>query len=77
MKKQVSVDDGKIVLHRVCTNSGMDSAEVSSLKKEVEMLKERLEKNEAKGKGVICCRVNLAVTFAVVFIIFFIIKKLN
>lgn len=47
MKKRVAVDDGKIVLHQVC-NSGMDNTEVSSLKKAVEMIKERLDKNEAK-----------------------------
>ena len=52
-KKPVPVDDGKIVMHQVC-NSGGDDAQVSSLRKEVEMLKERLDKNEAKGKGAIC-----------------------
>lgn len=52
MNKRVAVDDGKIVLHQVC-NSERDNVEVSSLKKAVEMLKERLEKNEAKGKGTI------------------------
>lgn len=58
MKKRVAVDDGKIVLHQVC-NSGMDNTEVSSLKKAVEMIKERLDKNEAKGKGAICWFINL------------------
>ena len=45
--------DGKILIHQVC-NSGKDNAEISSLKKAVERLKERLDKNEAKGKGTIC-----------------------
>ena len=54
MNKPVAVaDDGKIVLHQVC-NSERDNAEISSLKKVVEMLKERLDKNEAKGKGATC-----------------------
>ena len=50
VKKRVSVDDGKIVLHQVCTNSGMDSAEVSSLKKAVEMLKVDCRRMKPKVK---------------------------
>ena len=52
-KKLVPVDDGRIVMHQVC-NSGTDDAEISSLKKEVETLKERMDKDEAKGKKAIC-----------------------
>ena len=51
------VDDGKIVLHQVC-NSGRDNVEVSLLKKALEMLKERLDEFEAKGKGAICLLIN-------------------
>ena len=51
--KPVPVDDGKIVMHQVC-NPGTVNADVSSLKKEVEMLRkeliQRLDKSEAKGK---------------------------
>ena len=54
MNKRVAVaDNGKIVLHQVC-NSESGNADISSLKKVVEMLKERWDKNEAKGKGVTC-----------------------
>lgn len=55
--KSSSVDDGKIVLHQIF-NSGTAKAEISSLKKEVEMLRkdvtQLLDKNEAKGKRAIC-----------------------
>lgn len=66
---QGSVNDGKIVMHQLC-NSGMAKAEVSSLKKEVEMLRkvltQRLDKNGTKGKWEILL-VNLCVIFASVF----------
>jgi len=52
-KNLVPVDDGKIVIHQAC-NSGGNDAEVSSLRKEVEMLKERLDKDKAKGKKAFC-----------------------
>ena len=52
-KRGVVADNGKIVLHQVC-NSERGNAEISSLKKVVEMLKERWDKNEAKGKGATC-----------------------
>jgi len=55
--KPVPVDDGKIVLHQIF-NPGTAKAEISSLKKEVEMLRkdmtQLLDKYEAKGKRVIC-----------------------
>jgi len=55
--KPVAVDDGKIVLHQIF-NSGTAKAEMSSLKKEVEMLRkdvaQLLDKYEAKGKRAIC-----------------------
>lgn len=57
INKPVAVDDGKIVLHQIF-NSGTAKAEISSLKKEVEMLRkdvtQLLDKNEAKGKRAIC-----------------------
>ena len=52
-KRGAVTDNGKIVVHQVC-NSEKNSAEVSSLKKAVEMLKAGLDKNGAKGKGAIC-----------------------
>ena len=55
--KPVPVDDGKIVLHQIF-NAGTAKAEMSSLKKEVEMLRkdmtQLLDKYEAKGKIAIC-----------------------
>ena len=51
------VDDGKIVLHQIF-NPGTAKAEISLLKKEVEMLRkdltQLLDKNKTKGKGAIC-----------------------
>ena len=47
------VDDGKIVLHQIF-NAGTARAEISSLRKEVEKLRNDLthllDKNETKGK---------------------------
>ena len=61
-RSQGSVNDGKIVMHQLC-NSGMAKAEVSSLKREVEMLRkeltQRLDKNETEGKWVIDLLVEL------------------
>ena len=55
--KPVAVDDGKIVLHQIF-NSGTAKAEISSLKKEVDILRkdltQLLDKNEDKGKRAIC-----------------------
>jgi len=48
-KKLVPLDDGKIVMHQVC-NSGGDDAEVSSLRKEVETLKNDWTRTKPKVK---------------------------
>ena len=65
--KQLHVDDGRIVMHQTC-NPGTGNAEVSSLKKEVEMLRkevtQRLDKSEAKGKLMIFFSQNLYLIFA-------------
>ena len=51
---QGSVNDGKIEVHQIC-NWGSAKAEVSSLKKEVEMLRkdltQRFDRIEQKGKS--------------------------
>ena len=51
---QGSVNDGKIEVHQIC-NWGAAKAEVSSLKKEVEMLRkdltQRFDRIEQKGKS--------------------------
>ena len=43
-----SVSDGKIVMHQVC-NSGPSNVEISSLKKELKMLRKELNKNGTRG----------------------------
>ena len=43
-----SVSDGKIVMHQLC-NSGPSNVEISSLKKELEMLRKELIKNGTRG----------------------------
>ena len=47
------VDDGKIVLHQIF-NAGTAKAEISSLRKKVEQLRNDLTHLLDKGKGAIC-----------------------
>ena len=47
------VDDGKIVLHQTF-NAGTAKAEISSLRKQVEQLRNDLTQLLDKGKGAIC-----------------------
>lgn len=47
---QESVDDGKAVTVNQLCNSALSTVEISSLKKELEMLRKELSKNGTKGK---------------------------
>jgi len=66
------VHDSKIVLHQIFHPGAVNcKAEISSLRKEIEMLRKDLThlltKNETKGKGAICELVNLLWCFIIIF----------